>query len=151
MVAPDESIEIPPLTVEILRNLFAKLQAPDACWLWTASVRGTYPQLGVDGKTYRAHRMFFEWLKEPIPPGYTIDHTCRNRLCVNPAHLKAVTQRVNTLATDSPIALNARKQFCKRGHEFTPENTAYFKNQSGNQSRRCRTCNRGYAKEARGT
>lgn len=34
---------------------------------------------------------------------------------------------------------NARKTHCKRGHEFTPENT--YINPS-NKSRNCRTCDR---------
>jgi hypothetical protein len=138
----NEPLCIPEARAVILRNLFSKTKRPEGCWIWTAAIRATYPQFGIDGSTYRAHRLFYEWFKAPIPEGYTIDHVCRNRLCVNPDHLEAVTQRENVLRGDSLVAANGRKRFCKRGHEFTSENTGYFKNQAGRMSRRCRTCAR---------
>jgi hypothetical protein len=72
----------------------------------------------------------------PIPEGLTIDHLCRNRGCVNPAHLEAVTNRTNLLRGDGIAALNARKTHCKRGHEFTPENTYVWRE----GTRACRAC-----------
>lgn len=43
----------------------------------------------------RAHRFAYELFVGPIPSGYDIDHVCRNRRCVNPAHLEAVPGDVN--------------------------------------------------------
>src|ERR1700722_13445571 len=37
----------------------------------------------------RVHR------KGPIPKGLTLDHLCRNRVCVNPSHLEPVSMKEN--------------------------------------------------------
>jgi len=69
---------------------------PDECWPW----RGFRNQYGygrfrVHYRRVVAHRVAYELTKGPIPAGLTIDHLCRNRLCVNPAHLEAVTLGTN--------------------------------------------------------
>lgn len=90
---------------------------PEAgCWIWMGAV-GT----GGYGYVYghksrsasRAHRVFWERQRGPIPEGLYLDHVCRNRLCVNPDHLRAVTPRVNALENSTCVsALNARKKEC---------------------------------------
>jgi hypothetical protein len=67
------------------------------CWLWMASTRGTgpYGRFKVDGRDVVAHRFAYELTKGAIPDGFQVDHRCRNRLCVNPAHLRVVTQKQN--------------------------------------------------------
>lgn len=37
------------------------------------------------------HRKIYEALVGDIPRGLQLDHVCRNRVCVNPAHLEPVT------------------------------------------------------------
>lgn len=111
----------------------------DSCWEWDGSKsdRG-YPIFWDGSKNVRAHRFSYELHKGPIPEGMTLDHLCRNRGCVNPAHLEAVTQGVNTLRGEGVAARNAKKTNCPSGHPYTPENTKYQK--SG--ARVCRTCHR---------
>lgn len=60
---------------------------------WPA--RGGYGRLHVEGSKVWAHRYSYEMLTGPIPDGLVIDHLCRNRACVNPAHMEPVTSREN--------------------------------------------------------
>lgn len=65
----------------------------------------------------------------------TLDHLCRNRLCVNPEHLEVVSRGENVLRGVGVTAENKRKTHCAHGHEFTTENTYRYGNK-----RHCRTC-----------
>jgi len=96
-----------------------------ACWIWTGSTNYRYGHLwdGRAKKLRKAHRVSYEIHIGPIPNGLVIDHLCRNILCVNPAHLEAVTIRENTLRGVGPTSINARKTHCNHGHEFTEQNT----------------------------
>lgn len=66
------------------------------CWLWTGAIdRDGYGQFWSDGAMVKAHRFAHELHVGPVPDDLTIDHLCRVRNCVNPAHLEAVTIQVN--------------------------------------------------------
>ena len=55
------------------------------CWLWTGYTnRDGY---GCFRRDLLAHRFAYELYRGAIPAGLTLDHTCRVRSCVNPAHL----------------------------------------------------------------
>jgi len=109
------------------------------CWWWMASLnRYGYGQFRLGSQVCLAHRLSWELVNgNPVPAGKVLDHlpVCRNRQCVNPAHLEPVTPLVNTLRGEGPTAINARKTHCIRGHEFTLENTGRDRGQ-----RFCRTC-----------
>lgn len=108
------------------------------CWLWTGYLHRGYGQFHADQTTYRAHRFAYEEIVGPIPDGLEIDHLCRVRSCCNPSHLEPVTHRVNVLRSESFAAKYAAQTHCRRGHEFTPENTYV----SPKNQRECRTCHR---------
>lgn len=110
------------------------------CWEWAGSVSATgYGKFYVDGPRL-AHRVAYELTRGPIPDGLQIDHLCRNRRCVNPAHLEAVTQRVNILRGEGPCAKHARKTQCINGHDLSPENLYFYRQANGDHTRVCRTC-----------
>ena len=69
---------------------------PSGCWIWTGSSRGKgYGQMGWQGRICYAHRVSYALLVGPLVEGLEIDHLCRVRACVNPAHLDQVTHLVN--------------------------------------------------------
>lgn len=118
-----------------------EVDAATGCWNWTASLfaRTGYAQFRYSPqKNGRGHCWAYEHYVGPVPPGLQLDHLCRNKRCVNPGHLEAVTAQENVLRSDNACGLNARKTHCKHGHEFTPENTHV--NKAG--SRMCRECMR---------
>lgn len=57
------------------------------CWFWLGRVFGRY---GTAGSRW-AHRIVYEEFNGPIPEGMTLDHLCRNTVCVNPNHLEPVS------------------------------------------------------------
>ena len=85
-----------------------------------------------------AHRVAYERAKGPIPDGLVIDHLCRNRRCVNPDHLEAVTPQVNTHRGVAPNNLIRLSGACKHGHPRTEENARVDKH--GHTV--CRVCQR---------
>lgn len=116
----------------------------NGCWTWLGFIRpcgyGTFKHKGI---TWMAHRFAYEALVAPIPFGMQLDHLCRVRHCVNPEHLEPVTPRENTMRSTSFAAVNAEKDSCVNGHEFTPENTRYTRRANTNRTRRaCRACGR---------
>jgi hypothetical protein len=68
------------------------------CWIWQLKTmkKTGYGTLGIKGKHYLAHRVYYEQARGPIPEGMQLDHLCRVRECVNPDHLEPVTPQENT-------------------------------------------------------
>jgi len=107
------------------------------CWLWGDRPSGQgYGQYRWGRRRPVAHRFLWETLFGPVPPGLQLDHLCRVRCCVNPAHLEPVTPQVNNLRGIGPSARYAARTHCDKGHEFTPDNT--YRRRSG--GRECATC-----------
>jgi len=121
------------------------------CWVY---LRATTPKgygtvsVRVDGKatTRPAHRLAYQLLVAPIPDELQPDHLCRNRPCINPAHIEVVTPRENTLRGEGPTAKNAKATHCVHGHELTPENVYIHPN---GRWRTCRTCWRAHKRAIR--
>lgn len=124
-------------------RFWSKVDKSGDCWIWTSTISNGYGCMNIGGMRpkgaqFMAHRISYTWTVGPIPEGMLLDHLCRNTLCVNPAHLEVVTHIENTMRGFSPFAIKARQLRCKRGHEFTPENTTIRKN----GTRWCKECAR---------
>lgn len=101
------------------------------CHLWTGSVTSAgYGNVNVGGgRNQLAHRLSYQHHVGPIPAGYEVDHRCRVRSCVNPAHLEAVTGTVNRWRQ---VGVGTDGRFCKHGHSnWSPRRTG---------GRRCVDC-----------
>jgi hypothetical protein len=111
----------------------------DACWIWIGDkLRLGYGRFWFAGKTRLAHRWFYEYMLGELPKHLTLDHLCRNRLCVKLTHLEPVTIRENTLRGSGAAAQNARKTHCLRDHKFSTGNTYTWKS----RQRQCKICRR---------
>lgn len=126
---------------EIKNRLLANIErSPDGCWNWKrAKDRDGYGKVAIRGKYWRAHRASYTFFHGEIPPGLVLDHLCRNPSCINPDHLRPVTNAENILAGEGWAAKRARQTHCKRGHELSGDNVFYVrKNRSCVECRRIR-------------
>ncbi|WP_405508834.1 HNH endonuclease [Streptomyces cyaneofuscatus] len=96
-------------------------------------------------RTVKAHRYAYRLAGLLLPAELDVDHRCRNRACVRPSHLRAVTHRVNLLASTNHAAIRAQQKACHRGHPFDAQNTI----RARNGTRKCRTCKNAAARAAR--
>jgi len=97
------------------------------------------------GKQYRSHRIVWQQTYGRIPDGLVVRHRCDNPSCIRLEHLSVGTHADNV--ADKVRRGRSGNQYegithCKRGHEFTSENT-YIRPDGGRQ---CRTCHRAQVK-----
>lgn len=115
-------------------------KSSEECWVWTgAKSRAGYGNAVSGLKRWApAHRLSYELLIGPIPEGLHIDHLCRNRACVNPAHLEPVTNKENILRGNGWSGLHARVTHCPKGHPYDEANTRH----RASGRRGCKACQR---------
>ena len=127
------------------KTFWSRVEKTATCWLWRGYRSGSgYGAINLNRRSHCAHRLAYTFLVGPIPDGLELDHLCRNRLCVNPAHLEPVTTRENVLRGNGPAAQHARKTHCVNGHPYDESNTYYEK---GGRWRRCRACSRASSRQ----
>jgi hypothetical protein len=121
-----------------------RLYGDDECWPWMGA-RNAWGYGRFDPGTRHqrgAHQVAYELTVGPVPEGLQLDHLCRNRTCVNPAHLEPVTCKENLLRGNTFQARNAAKTHCSHGHAYAGTNLI-IRPTGGRRCRRCRQL--GYA------
>lgn len=115
------------------------------CWVFMGGLTtGGYSHIGVrvaprQRKQLQGHRVTYEHFRGPIPAGHELDHLCRVKCCVNPAHLQPVLHRENVLRGAGKAADNARKTHCPKGHLYSEHGFIHHK-----RKRQCRACKRAW-------
>lgn len=106
------------------------------CWIWNGPRNNYgYGSFSLNSKAHIASRWIYEYLYGPVG-SLVVDHVCNNRPCVNPYHLRAITNRANILRGDCRGGKNIRKTHCLRGHPLFGENLY----RAVNGTRQCRAC-----------
>lgn len=69
----------------------------DGCWEWPGATSNGYGiiQLGRKIGTDRVHRVVYRYVFGSIPEGLDVMHTCHNRVCARPSHLRVGTRSEN--------------------------------------------------------
>lgn len=97
------------LTIEDMLHIFSKITLDDekGCWIYSGATSGKgYRQIYVRTPSsrrkqrFRAHRFMYRLFHGEFPNKLDIHHTCYQRSCVNPAHLRPVPRRLNVLLTE---------------------------------------------------
>lgn len=117
-------------------NFTNKIDYSGDHWLWIGATQTQgYGSFGYEGKSHLAHRWSYEQLIGPIPEGMVIDHLCRVRSCVNPAHMEVVTPEENNTRGHQ-----ARGWFCRFGHDLQEVGTYERRRETGEVTNECLAC-----------
>ena len=133
-----------------MERFWNKVNKTEDCWTFEASGnKWGYGQFWYMGKYIGAHRFSYMLEHGELPEGKDIHHICRNRRCVRPEHLEALTREEHNKkyrnlapAIAATIKKYAERTECSNGHMLTEENTRVYINSKGYRERRCRTCHR---------
>lgn len=93
-------------------RFWSKVDKSGDCWEWAAGTwrsrsQSKYGQFTITGgKKIGAHRYAYQERHGVIPDGMQVDHRCHNTLCVNPSHLRLVTNKQNHENRSGPTSKN---------------------------------------------
>lgn len=122
---------------------FTEFTEPDPAtgcinWTGTLTVAGYGFFWADEIRTHLAHRLAW-FLAYGDFPKQTIDHTCRNRRCVNVEHLRDVPQ---SRQFENYVSYWGSKTECPQHHPYDEANTRYGTRGNGSKFRICLTCER---------
>jgi hypothetical protein len=125
----------------IEQRFWDKVDKTDKCWFWSAATSHGYGLFWNGERLVKAHNFAYSLTGNIITEGLELDHLCRNRSCVNPAHLEPVTRKENMrrgLLLKSQHDRRWKLTHCPHGHAYTAKNTYVTKI----GKRMCRICSR---------
>lgn len=129
-------------STDFLDRFWGRMVWRDGCWKWLGKCDERpdqgYGMLTLCNGGFRAHRIAWEIVNATeLPTEEFVCHTCDYPPCCRPSHLfRGTVLDNNRDATEKGRNANRRKTHCKRGHEFTADNTE----PTSNGGRRCRAC-----------
>lgn len=95
------------LTPKRTETFWSRVDKSGDCWIWTRmKTRDGYGRFNFNGTLGYAHRISFSLANGGIPDGHHVDHMCHNPACVNPAHLRAATNKQNMEHREGATAAN---------------------------------------------
>lgn len=81
-------------------RFWARVEKGPDCWTWDYPGPGGYGVFVTGRKSYRAHRLSWEWAYGAIPSGLYVCHRCDTPPCVRPDHLFLGTAKDNAADRD---------------------------------------------------
>jgi hypothetical protein len=141
------------LSTKDITRIFKRIIITESgCWEWRGArlKQSGYGVLRYQRRTEIVHRLLYAWTTEKLPQrkrgepfgddDRELDHLhCSNKHCCNPVHMALVAHKSNSLRSDSPSAINARKTHCIHGHPLPLEPVDEG---NGVLTRRCLPCRR---------
>jgi hypothetical protein len=127
---------------KLLTKLFRKVRVSlissykgDPCWEWTGCLTKGYGRVAIDGKIRNTHNLTYRLFVGEVPSGFELDHLCRNKRCLNPYHLEAVTH-VENVRRGYQFKYRSLPGYCKGGHLLSDDNILPYEL----PARVCRLC-----------
>lgn len=112
---------------EVGARFLTKVDFSGDCWMWIAGKDhfgyGSFGGKCTRGVTTKAHRLSYIWAIGPIDKNKEMDHLCRNRACIRPDHLEAVSHRENVRRGEMSSMRAVRSGYCLKGlHKLGGDN-----------------------------